>query len=153
MATALSAIANDGTFMFLGFFPQKLSEIEKLKNYISEANLVFYESPNRILKTLEISKELFGEIHVSIARELTKIHEDINTFPISQMIEYLENSVVKGEITLILHKKMESKEDFDFSSQAEKLLKNGYSAKDTSKILSLIFDIPKNEIYKKIISN
>ncbi len=151
--TALSAIVNDGIFAFLGFFPQKISEIEKLKNYINDFDLIFYESPNRIIKTLEILRELFGEIRVSIARELTKIYEDINTFSISQMINYLQRTTLKGEITLIIHKNNEKKEDFEFLSSATKLLNDGFSAKDTAKILSLLFGLPKNEIYKKIVEN
>ena len=149
--TALSAIKNDGVFSFCGFFPQKVSEIEKYKKHIGEFNLVFYESPNRIIKTLYEIREQFGEITVSIARELTKIHEDINTFLVSDMINYLENSIVKGEIVLILHK-FQQKEQVQYMEHIQKLLKKGYSSKDVAQILSTLFDIPKNEIYNQIIN-
>ena len=65
------------------------------------------------------------------------------------MISYLENSVVKGEIVLVVHKK-EFKENINYDIQIQKLLKEGYSAKDVSKIISTLFGTPKNEIYKKI---
>jgi len=148
--TALSAIPNDGSFAFWGFFPQKEAEIENLQKFLPDFNLVFYESPNRILKTLYSIKKIFGEVKISIARELTKIHEDINTKSISQMIDYLETSVVKGEIVFIVHKKKKTEENFDFSQQARKLAKLGYSTKDISRILAAIFELPKNEIYKEL---
>ena len=149
--TALSAIYNDGIFAFCGFVPQKVSEFEKFVKYINDFNLVFYESPNRIIKTLYLCKEIFGDITVSVARELTKIYEDINTFTVTDMINYLENGVVKGEIVLVLHKVSNVQPNLEYMEKAEKLIKLGYSAKDTSQIISAIFDVKKNEVYKNIL--
>jgi len=152
--TALSSIVNDGTFSFCGFIPQNKSELENYQKFLFNFNLVFYESPNRIIKTLYSCREIFGEIFVTVARELTKIHEDINTFNISEMINYLENSVVKGEIVLVLHKKTKNdKENIDFDICAKKLMEKGYSAKDTAQIISTIFNVKKNDVYKNIINN
>ena len=147
--TALSAIYNDGTFAFLGFFPQKLTDAKNILEYSKDFNLVFYESPNRIIKTLHFIKENLGSVDISIARELTKIHEDINSFEISEMINYLETTTVKGEIVFVIHKR-EIKEEKDYFKRAQKLLKEGFSAKDVSKIISILYDVPKNEVYKKI---
>ena len=150
--TTLSAIPNDGKFAFLGFFPQKQSEIKPLLDFAKDFNLVFYESPNRILKTLNVVRDILGDVKVSLARELTKIHEDINTFNVSYMINYLENSIVKGEIVFVIHK-IEHNKNIDFEIFAKKLINNGYTAKDTVNILSLIFDVPKNELKKKVIKD
>ena len=65
------------------------------------------------------------------------------------MIKYLKTTVVKGEFVFVVHKK-EIKEDFDYTEKAQKLLKYGFSAKDTSKIISTLFDIPKNEVYRQL---
>ena len=153
VVTTLSAVSNDGQFAFIGFFPQKNSEIEHLKKYIADFNLVFYESPNRIIKTLELVKEIFGNVIVSVGRELTKLHEDINTFSVDEMITYLKNSVVKGEITFVVHKMPVKSEDIDYMLSVEKLLKEGFSQKDTAKIVSTIFNVKKNDVYKKIIKD
>ena len=147
--TALSAIHNDGTFAFLGFFPQKESDVGKVLGYSKDFNLVFYESPNRILKTLCLIREKLGSVTISVARELTKIHEDINTFEISDMIGYLEKTTIKGEIVFVVHKK-EFTEQVEYINKAKKLLKEGFSVKDVSKIIASLFDVSKNEIYKKI---
>ena len=152
MVSALSASPCNGKFAFLGFFPQKQSDINNLSKYIYDFDLVFYESPNRILKTLEILRENFGEITVSLARELTKIYEDINTLSVSDMIEYLSKTVVKGEITFIVHHLKSKKNDTECVSEAKKLLKEGFSPKDTAKIISIIFNLPKNEVYKRILN-
>ncbi len=152
MVSALSAAPCSGKFAFLGFFPQKQSDIDNLSKYIYDFDLVFYESPNRILKTLEILRENFGEITVSLARELTKIYEDINTLSISDMVEHLSKTVVKGEITFIIHRLETEKNDVEYIAEAKKLLEEGFSPKDTAKIISIIFNLPKNEVYKKIIS-
>ena len=147
--TALSAIYNDGVFAFMGFFPQKNSQALKALSYSKDFNLVFYDSPNRIIKTLNFIKETLGEVNISVAKELTKIHEDINTLEISEMIKYLENTVIKGEFVFVVHKQ-ETKEEIDYLPNAKKLLQEGFSAKDVSKIISTLFDVPKNEVYKKI---
>ena len=150
ITTFLSAISNDGLFAFCGFFPQKESEIYKYKKFTGDFNLVFYESPNRIIKSLNLIKEIFGEVKISLGRELTKIHEDINTFLISDMINYLSATTVKGEIVFVIHK-TDIKENIDYTEYARKLSQKGYSAKDVSIILSTIFDVPKNIIYKSLI--
>ena len=147
--TALSAIHNDGTFTFMGFFPQKQTEAIKALSFANDFNLVFYESPNRIIKTLLLIKETLGSVNISVAKELTKIHEDIKSLEISEMINYLGNSIVKGEFLFIIHKKP-IKEEFDYTEKAQKLLKDGFSTKDVSKIISALFDVPKNEVYQKI---
>ena len=151
MVSALCAVPSAGQFAFLGFFPQKLSEVKNIEKYIYDFDLVFYESPKRIIKTLEILRENFGEITVSVARELTKIYEDIKTRNVSDMIEYLQNNIVKGEITLVVHCAEKSKLDVDFIPQAKKLIAGGFSPKDTSKIISIVWGLSKNEVYKKIL--
>ena len=152
LITALSAISNDSQFAFLGFFPQKETEIENLKKYIHDFDLIFYESPNRIIKSLKSIKKILGNVNVSIGRELTKIHEEIKTFQIDEMINYLENSTVKGEFVLVIHKlKQETNlKEINFLNEAQKILKLGYSTKDTAKIISCIFDLPKNQVYQTL---
>lgn len=147
--TTLSAISNDGNFAFCGFFPQKKTDVNKILNFSNDFDLVFYESPNRILKTLCIVRDILGSVRISLARELTKIYEDINTLEISEMINYLEKSAVKGEIVFVVHRNNITS-FFEYENYAQKLLVKGYSAKDTSQIISILFDVAKNEVYQKI---
>ena len=65
-------------FVFVGFLSAKKSEkkdkLEEIKN--ETRTLIFYEAPHKIMDTLECMKEILGDRQISIARELTKIHED-----------------------------------------------------------------------------
>ncbi len=93
-------------FMFLGFPPKKgiRGFFEELKG-CEDTTFILFESPKRILKTLQIIKEIFGEVEACVARELTKIHEEYIRGKISQIIEMLESrDKVKGEVVLLFRR-------------------------------------------------
>lgn len=92
-------------FTFLGFLPHKKGR-ETLFKEIAEAKrtFVFYESPHRILKTLESLNKFCPEKKVCIAREITKIYEEFKTGTAEELLEYLNQNPVKqkGEFTVIV---------------------------------------------------
>lgn len=104
--TALSASGlPTHEFTFLGFLPHKKGRETLFKEIAgSERTMVFYESPHRILKTLESLIKFCPEKKVCIARELTKIYEEFKTGTPSEVLEYLEKNPVKqkGEFTVIV---------------------------------------------------
>ncbi len=110
VVTALSASGlSSSDFLFLGFLPHKKGR-ETLFKEISETKrtVVFYESPHRILKALNSLKEhLDSERKVVIARELTKIHEQVISGTSEELITYFtENSdKVRGEFVVIVEGK------------------------------------------------
>ena len=68
-----------------------------------ERTMIFYESPHRLLKTLEQFKENFGaNRQVSVSRELTKIYEENIRGTVEEVINYYTKKGVKGEIVLVL---------------------------------------------------
>lgn len=108
-ATAfVPALVNSGLpadhFVFEGFLPAKKGRNTKLNSLIEQKyTMVFYESPHRLLKTLEQFRALFGEERKAcVCRELTKIHEESirGTFP--EIIQYFSNKTIKGEIVIIV---------------------------------------------------
>lgn len=110
----ISALVSSGLptdkFLFIGFLPKKqghrktlLENIYKTLKLINSTVIIF-ESPHRILKTLEELKEVFGDIEVVIARELTKIHEEVRKDLISNQIDHYKKGV-KGEIVLLFNLK------------------------------------------------
>ncbi len=104
--TALSASGlPTHEFTFLGFLPHKKGR-ETLFKEISNAKrtMVFYESPHRILKTLESLDKFCPEKKVCIARELTKIYEEFKTGTPKEILDYLIKNPVKqkGEFTVIV---------------------------------------------------
>lgn len=91
-------------FVFEGFLPHKKGRQTALKALASEERtMIFYESPYRLLKTLEQFSEIFGpERVVSVSRELTKIYEETKTGPLSEVIAHFQSREVRGEIVIVL---------------------------------------------------
>jgi 16S rRNA (cytidine1402-2'-O)-methyltransferase len=98
-----SGLASD-RFLFEGFLPHKKGRKSRLDILaLSPHTLVFYESPFRLIKTLEQFIEYFGgERKASISRELTKIHEETVRGTLNELFEYFNNKKVLGEIVIIV---------------------------------------------------
>ncbi|MFZ4740238.1 MAG: 16S rRNA (cytidine(1402)-2'-O)-methyltransferase [Bacteroidales bacterium] len=111
-ATAfVPAIVNSGLpcdrFLFEGFLPVKKGRQTKLK-ILSEIDvtMIFYESPHRLVKTLEQFIEYFGsERQASVSRELTKIYEENQRGTLTEILNYYKDKTVKGEIVIIVEGK------------------------------------------------
>jgi 16S rRNA (cytidine1402-2'-O)-methyltransferase len=152
--TALSASGFDGKFRFIGFFPRKqkqaLSEIAKMKT--SDEITAFYESPKRLVSTLERLSEHLGNAQICVARELTKIHEEYVIGSISEALSRFKDKQPKGEITVIIRRCTDDQEEMpDITTKAKELLENGYSKRDAAKILHDLYKRPKNEIYAMLL--
>jgi len=106
VVTALSACGlPTHEFTFLGFLPHKKGRETLFKEIaVSERTMVFYESPHRILKTLESLVKFCPLKKVCIARELTKIYEEFKTGTPAEVLEYLNTNKEKqrGEFTVIV---------------------------------------------------
>lgn len=108
-ATAfVPALVNSGLptdkFYFEGFLPHKKGRQTRLKE-LSEMpyTLVFYESPHRLLKTLEQFCEYFGpERQASVSRELTKIHEENARGTLEELLKHFSSKQIKGEIVIVV---------------------------------------------------
>lgn len=108
-ATAfVPALINSGLptdrFVFEGFLPHKKGRQTLLKKLSEEERtMIFYESPHRLMKTLEQFKEYFGEDrHVSVSRELTKVYEETKNGTLAEVFDYFNSKPVKGEIVIIV---------------------------------------------------
>jgi 16S rRNA (cytidine1402-2'-O)-methyltransferase len=93
-----------GAFVFLGFLPRRKSRRRRILEETSAQGrtVVLYESPYRIKKLLSEIRELLGDLDVLLTRELTKIHEELLSGTVSQVLQALGDKEVLGEITLIL---------------------------------------------------
>ncbi len=108
VVTALSASSlPTDKFIFLGFLPKSkakaakaLTEVKSLKTTV-----VLYESPHRITACIENILEVFGDIEVTIARELTKLYEEITTKKASEFIALYKDREPKGEIVVLFSTK------------------------------------------------
>ena len=91
-------------FAFEGFLPQKKGRKTKLESLKGEdRTMIFYESPYRLVKTLEQFAEVYdGERQVSVCREISKVHEESVRGTLSEVIAHFKEKEPKGEIVIIL---------------------------------------------------
>ncbi|MBP7358031.1 MAG: 16S rRNA (cytidine(1402)-2'-O)-methyltransferase [Prevotella sp.] len=94
----------DDRFCFEGFLPPKKGRATRLENLKSETRtMIFYESPYRLLKTLQQFAEAFGEDRqVSVCREISKIYEESVRGTLSDVINHFSETEPRGEIVIIL---------------------------------------------------
>ena len=137
----------DEIFSFIGFMPRGTNEIIEILDKYNNSNVVFYESPNRIIKTLSAIKEARGNVNIAISRELSKLFEESLVGTVDEVLEHYKDGI-KGEIVCMVYKSQNN--NTEITPQINKLKKAGYSTKDISKILSLLTDVSKNEIYNAI---
>ena len=147
--TLLSQISReDEEFTFTGFMPRTQPKIEELATENKYKDFVFYESPNRIIQTLEYIQNVRPNAKVAFGRELTKIFEEVKIGKISEILNYLKSNVVKGEFVCLIFREEKTSQDADVEDKVKLLQDKGFSAKDISVILSELYGINKNIAYK-----
>jgi 16S rRNA (cytidine1402-2'-O)-methyltransferase len=110
----ISALISSGLptdkFLFLGFLPLKDIKRQKIWEMVKNAKenevsptIIVYESPHRLIKTLKNILDNFGDIEIVIARELTKVYEEIQRESVTKSLENFQNNSPKGEFTLLFH--------------------------------------------------
>ncbi|MYD35950.1 MAG: 16S rRNA (cytidine(1402)-2'-O)-methyltransferase [Dehalococcoidia bacterium] len=89
-------------FTFLGFLPRRAGQRRRMIEAISEQEwpTVLYESPHRIIATLEALRDVLGDRETVIGREMTKLHEEIFRGTLSEAIEHFEKP--RGEFTIVV---------------------------------------------------
>lgn len=102
-ALVLSGLPCD-KFVFEGFLPQKKGRQTRIKELCEETRtIVFYESPHRVVKTLEQLIEFFGEDRqISASREISKLHEETIRGTMSEVLQHFSQHDPRGEFVLIV---------------------------------------------------
>lgn len=138
-------------FTFYGFLNQKSTkrkqELEELKEL--KQTIIFYESPHRILKTLEDMKNVLGNRKISISREISKRFEEIYRGTIENLIGEMEN--IKGELVIVVDGNHDVK-SYDHLSMVEHVdlyLKEDLELKEAMKIVAKKRGISKSQVYNE----
>lgn len=140
-------------FYFHGFLPSKPNEakeeLEELKN--KKETIVFYESPHRIEKTLNLLLEVFGDRYISLQRELTKINEEKLYGHLSEFKNIDINSL-KGEMVIVVsgNDKKEEFTDDEIVLKVNYFLSKGMDKKAAIETVSELYNIRKNHIKELI---
>lgn len=141
-------------FIFIGFLPPSSSLCKKkLQEYVNyPMTLVFYEAPHRIEKMLKACLEVFGDRECSLARELTKVHEEFLRGTISEILEEVDG--LKGEMVIcIAGNSDEPKKDIDAGfilDTVREAISRGMSTSDAVKETAKKLNIPKNRVYELV---
>lgn len=148
VTTFLSQIPRDKEeFTFIGFIPRGEKQIEETAKKYASRDFVFYESPERILKTLKAIQNIRGDIKIALGRELSKLFEEIVINNISTVLEHFKDGI-KGEIICLVYTdKNTDSSQLDF--KIKELKNKGFKDKEISVILSTICGFNKNDVYKK----
>jgi 16S rRNA (cytidine1402-2'-O)-methyltransferase len=158
VSTALSASGFIGDrYLFLGFIPRKGRDRVRLltRAATEEWSVVFYEAPPRLAGLLaDLMPLTGGSRRVVVARELTKLHEEIRAGTVAELADYYAETPVRGEITVVLEgtgvPPAEPDRTEDATEQATTLLAEGLTRREVVRRLTESMGIPRNEAYKLV---
>ena len=137
-------------FTFIGFIPRTEGQIADIVKKYCNSNIVFYDSPERIIKTLKVILRERGDIKIALGRELSKIFEEVKCGQVSEILNYYSDGI-KGEIVCMIYSD-ENVNDIDIDQKIKELKLKDFKDKEISIILSTLYGYNKNQVYKKSLS-
>ena len=142
-------------FLYLGYLPRKKGERRRLLAEIANQpyTLIFLEAPHRLLAALEDSLEFLGNRSVAVARELTKIHEEIFRGNLSKALEHFTAKPPRGEFTLVIagaSRRTQQWDETGIDSAIQEYLAINMKASQIAAMLSGESGWPRREIYERI---
>jgi 16S rRNA (cytidine1402-2'-O)-methyltransferase len=159
-ALIVSGLPTDSVF-FGGFLPSKKTERQKrlLEVKAVPATLVFYETPHRIAKSLIDCLEILGNREAAVAREITKLHEEIIRGSLEKLAEKFSQMIVKGEIVLVINRteiqnsKFKTQNSKSLAARVAELEAEGTDRKLALKKAAKEFGLARSEAYRILQTN
>lgn len=159
-SAAISALALSGLstskFVFEGFLnPQKNARRDRLEQLKPETRtIIFYEAPHKLCDTLKAMYEVMGERKITLARELTKIYEEVVRTTLSEAIERYEQKPPKGEFVLVVEGIQQEEQSVSFEQALElvrALVDKGEPLSKAAKDVARQTGLKKGELYSKFL--
>ena len=155
LALAASGIA-PLPFTFLGFTPHRHGERQEFYRRLATIGhtAIVYESPDRLLESLRDALDILGDVEVAVAREMTKLHEELIRGTISEVVAQLESRAVKGEVTVVFAAAAPVVAEVapnDVAAEFARLRNSGMRRNDAVKAVAEKFGLRKNEVYKMLL--
>ena len=144
-------------FTFLGFPPHRPEGRRDLYRRAAELahTTIVYESPERVLVSLGDALEILGDVDVTVAREMTKLHEEFISGRISEVIAKLtERDRIYGEITIVFAAAIKREREAtheEIVAEFERLRDSGMRRNDAVKAVAEKFGLRKNDVYKLLL--
>jgi len=151
-ALVVSGLPTD-RFVFEGFLPRRAGERRRrLEELAGERRtVVLFESPRRVAATLEAARELMGDRRVAVARELTKLHEEVLRGTIAEVLPSLRD--LKGEVVVVVEGRGEpAAPDLDaMVEEARALIAAGMRTREAATSVARRHGATANEIYRALV--
>jgi 16S rRNA (cytidine1402-2'-O)-methyltransferase len=154
-SAALTALTGSGLptdeFWFIGFLPAKAAARRQILSQIAlhSGTVIAYESPHRILETLDEMSEILKDRPVVLAREVTKLYEEFIRGTAVDIREHLvRNESTRGEMTIIVGKSQAREADLDPQTEIGSLQEQGIARMDAIKAVAKRMGLPKREVYR-----
>jgi 16S rRNA (cytidine1402-2'-O)-methyltransferase len=143
-------------FSFLGFTPHRHGERSEFYRRLATLGhtAIVYESPERLLESLRDALAILGDVEVSVAREMTKLHEEFIHGTIREVVDILQDRAVKGEVTIVFAAAAPVTREVtpeEVSAEFERLRAGGMRRNDAVKAVAEKFGLRKNEVYKMLL--
>jgi 16S rRNA (cytidine1402-2'-O)-methyltransferase len=150
-ALVASGLPTDA-FVYVGFLPRRATERRRLVAQLADERrtLVAFESPHRLAAALEDIKAALGDRQIVVARELTKLHEEIWRGPVSQAREHFAG-VVRGEVTLVIAGASDAPPQWDQERVRERvarLMEQGRSHREAVRQVAQASGWPRRAVYQ-----
>ena len=151
-ALVVSGLPTD-SFLYLGFLPRRQKQRRQLLASVARERrtLVTFEAPHRLRASLADLKDVLGDRRIAVARELTKMHEEVWRGNIGQALAHFEESPPRGEFTLIIEGAKGELVTWDEGQVREalaELMAEGAERKEAVKAVADLAGWPKREVYK-----
>jgi 16S rRNA (cytidine1402-2'-O)-methyltransferase len=156
-SAALTALAVSGLpsarFSFEGFLPRTgAARRRRLEAIAREGKTaVLFEAPHRLEETLEAALETLGDRHAVVARELTKLHEEVLRGTLSELLEGVRENGVRGEVTVVIEGVPQERAAADEGTLLERvreLMDEGASKKEAVARTAVEARVPKKVVYQ-----
>ena len=144
-------------FTFLGFTPHRQGErVDFLRDAAALGHTcIIYESPERLIASLEDIVEVFGDAEITVARELTKLHEEIVSGTAGKVAaEFRDRGSIRGEITIVVGAALPAAAthtDAEVVAEFERLRSAGMRRNDAVKTVAEKFGLRKNDVYRLLL--
>ena len=154
VVTFLSQVPRaDEPFTFTGFLPRTKTQLIEVLKQSARGDVIFYESPNRLMDTLEIIFEYNPQAKIAIGRELTKVFEEVVIDNVQNVKKHFTQNPLKGEVVGMIYRSYEKENVAEIKEKITLLKGKNFKAKEISTILSALYSYSKNDVYKLIIND
>lgn len=139
------------SFTFYGFLPRKQSDLQRKLAEIKPRKevAIFYEAPHRIVKTLSAIRDILGNRRAVLARELTKLHEEVLRQDVDHLIAELKEAPRKGEMVLLVEGASEEIITITVEQELRDLIALGMTKNDAVRAVAQTRKLPKREVYRQ----